>query len=436
MKKTVSIILSIIMLLGAATTTSLSAFAADYSNDPDTALTLMLENTRYSGEFTANNRVDWFKINLDDSAEFTLSVCSYSDIYFMLFSEDFNRIDYTNPIGSDLSPATNEISDVLSEGTYYLRVYPYSDRNGKYWFKADAEFFDTDEIEENDCMDDAMELEAGETVTSALTCTDSTDWYKLTLPSASNIKILISNKFYLDTIALYSGDLLTTYFDKRNFADTPFAYSINLNAGTYYLKIYDSAYSRNTGKYTVKWEYEVGAPTELKAVPSENSVKLSWKAAQGASDYEIQQYKDGKWTLLGTTSQCTYTVSSLTAGKDYQFRVKACKSAGGSRYIGGTKSINAGTKSKAVKLTSAKSAKKKSLTVKWSNTACSGYQVQYSTKSSFKGAKTVLVSKTNTTLKNLKGGVKYYVRVRSYKTIGGVNYYSAWSNAKSAKAKK
>ena len=33
------------------------------------------------------------------------------------------------------------------------------------------------------------------------------------------------------------------------------------------------------------------------------------------------------------------------------------------------------------------------------------------------------------------GGLGYYIRIRTYKTVGGKTYYSTWSGVKSAKAK-
>jgi hypothetical protein len=78
----------------------------------------------------------------------------------------------------------------------------------------------------------------------------------------------------------------------------------------------------------------------------------------------------------------------------------------------------------------------KGFTAMWKKqgTQTTGYQVQYSTSSNFTDAKTVGVSKTSQISKRvtgLKGKTKYYVRVRTYKTVNGVKYYSGWSKAKS-----
>ena len=90
-------------------------------------------------------------------------------------------------------------------------------------------------------------------------------------------------------------------------------------------------------------------------------------------------------------------------------------------------------------------AAKKGFKVTWKKqaTQTTGYQVQYSTSSKFKKAKAVTISKNKTTSKSvskLSAKKKYYVRVRTYKTVKvngkNVKLYSGWSKAKSVTTKK
>ena len=83
----------------------------------------------------------------------------------------------------------------------------------------------------------------------------------------------------------------------------------------------------------------------------------------------------------------------------------------------------------------------KKLTAKFAKKAnVTGYQVQVATNKGFtKNKKTVTVKgakKTKATVKKLKGGKKYYVRVRTYKKVGKTKYYSSWSKAKTVTIKK
>ena len=82
---------------------------------------------------------------------------------------------------------------------------------------------------------------------------------------------------------------------------------------------------------------------------------------------------------------------------------------------------------------------KKKFTVQWKkDKKADGYQVQYSTDKKFKkNVKSVNVSKKSTkaTVKKLKKGKTYWVRMHSYKKINGKKYYSGWGKVKSVKVR-
>lgn len=83
---------------------------------------------------------------------------------------------------------------------------------------------------------------------------------------------------------------------------------------------------------------------------------------------------------------------------------------------------------------------KKKFIVTWAKiSGVKGYQIQYSSDKKFKkNNKSVTVTKqktTKATVKKLKSKKKYYVRVRTYKTVNGKKIYSSWSKVKSVKTK-
>lgn len=97
------------------------------------------------------------------------------------------------------------------------------------------------------------------------------------------------------------------------------------------------------------------------------------------------------------------------------------------------------SKPKKTKIKKVKAAKK-ALTVTWNKVSgVKGYQVQVATDKKFKNnKKTVTIKKqknTKTTVKKLKAKKKYYVRVRTYKTVKGKKVYSSWSSVKKTKTK-
>ena len=96
------------------------------------------------------------------------------------------------------------------------------------------------------------------------------------------------------------------------------------------------------------------------------------------------------------------------------------------------KIVPKGTTLKSVK------AAKRAIKVSWKKQAVktSGYQIQYATDKKFRNAVKVNVKgakNTAKTIKKLKSGKKYYVRIRTYKVVNGDKYFSKWSKTKTVK---
>lgn len=86
-------------------------------------------------------------------------------------------------------------------------------------------------------------------------------------------------------------------------------------------------------------------------------------------------------------------------------------------------------------------AKSKGFTVKWKKQkSVTGYQIQYSTSRKFTKKTTIVKtvkkkSAAKLSVGKLKANKKYYVRIRTYQTVKGKKYASAWSKAKAVKTK-
>ena len=107
----------------------------------------------------------------------------------------------------------------------------------------------------------------------------------------------------------------------------------------------------------------------------------------------------------------------------------------------GTKNLTFKINPKGTSISKLTSGKKK-FTVKWKKqkNQTTGYQIQYAANSKFsKNKKTITVTKNSTTsktIKKLKANKKYYVRIRTYKKVGSMKYYSTWSKSKTVTTKK
>lgn len=182
------------------------------------------------------------------------------------------------------------------------------------------------------------------------------------------------------------------------------------------------------------------------AKTSSSYIKLSWKEDENYSTQYYQIYDVKKKKIIKTVSSdnLSYTIKNLKAGTTYSFKVRGYSKENGEKYYGEWETITGVTRPASASLTSLKSSKAKTFTAKWDKqTSATGYQIQYSTSSKFSSYKTVKVSKnssTSKTVSSLKSGKKYYVRIRTYKTVKingkSKTVYSSWSKAKSITIKK
>lgn len=183
------------------------------------------------------------------------------------------------------------------------------------------------------------------------------------------------------------------------------------------------------------------AVKNLKVKSSGNTtIKLSWNKSLGADGYKVYKWNASKnaytaYTSISGNDKTSCTVKNLKAGKTYIFKVNAYgKNSAGKTYLSNRAKVKAVTKPYKVEYLKLSSSNK-SITAKWDKRDCSGYQIRYSTSSTFKTYKNIYAKKSSTVSKKitkLKAGKKYYVKVRAYKKADGVSTaYGSWSTVKS-----
>ena len=137
---------------------------------------------------------------------------------------------------------------------------------------------------------------------------------------------------------------------------------------------------------------------------------------------------------------------TLTNGTDYTVSYSNNKNVGTATVKITGKGKYGGVITKTFKINPAKqeiqklTAKSKAFFVDWAQKgSATGYEIQYATNSKFTSAKKVTITNNKTdktTVSKLSANKKYYVRVRSYTTVGGTKYYGAWSAVKNVTTKK
>ena len=223
-------------------------------------------------------------------------------------------------------------------------------------------------------------------------------------------------------VTVYHGNTVVAKSIKKSTANIQLHYSSGRkNSGTYKIKV------TGRGKYSgekAKTTFTI-SPVDMKQCKI--SLSKSKMTYNGKTQTPAVTVRAGKRLLKRKTNYTVRYSSNKKVGE-----AKIVIKGKGQNYSGTvTKTFKILPKPvKSLRLTR----KKQKLILKWQpvKKQCSGYQVQYSTNKTFadKKTKTVTLHANKTTkvkIKGLKSSKKYYVRIRTYKTVHGKKYYSSWS---------
>ncbi|MBQ9965487.1 MAG: fibronectin type III domain-containing protein, partial [Clostridia bacterium] len=250
--------------------------------------------------------------------------------------------------------------------------------------------------------------------------------YDLKLAGVENLRVSLSETSYI-----YNGKVRRPKVTVKDINDFPLTknedYTVKYSSGR-----------KNIGKYKVTVTFK-GQYSGKKVVYFTINPKIKISST--------------KYTYTGKTKRPTVTITN-SSGKKISTKYYSIGYSSGRKKVGKYtitikfKKGHSGTYKKtftivpkgttASKLTAAKKSLK--VTIKKQSAQTTGYEIQYSTSKKFPKSttktKTINSYKTTrSTIKGLKAKRTYYVRVRTYKTVGKTKYYSAWSKYKSVKTK-
>jgi hypothetical protein len=201
--------------------------------------------------------------------------------------------------------------------------------------------------------------------------------------------------------------------------------------------------------YTVSYLNNVNVGTAtgtIKIVGSSRSTSVSFQVVPAQAASLAASVADVQWTgkQVKPAPKVTFGGVALVNGVDYTLSYGANKAIGKATVNVVGKGNFAGVKVVAFKVVPKKSkvskatAGKKQVAVSWSKVSksqkVSKYEVRYRAKGTSKWTVKAFAAKTaKTTVKKLKKGKVYQFQVRSFKTVSGAKYYSAWSATKASK---
>lgn len=171
-----------------------------------------------------------------------------------------------------------------------------------------------------------------------------------------------------------------------------------------------------------------------------NKVKLSWSNVDGVTGYRVYRSTSKttgfkKIKSVTKNSQVTYTNSGISCGTTYYYKVRAYRLIDGNYYFGEYSNVVSGKPIPAApgSLSVSKYSRTK-VKFSWNKVSgASGYRIYRSKSktSGFSRIKTITSGSKLTYVKKTSRYVKYYYKVRAYKTVNGKRVWGKYSTVKS-----
>ncbi len=456
MKRILSIILSVIMLVGALFCVNVSASAAQTVNF----------DTIYTHTYSSSNK------NCNNTITLPADGVVYFEMEFPTSSYGSNCVPTlivssggTQLFSRSVPSSTGKMFVFLDKGTYDFNIYmgsytPVTSMRYCFQFR-------------NNSNDKVQDISLGTVYTHYYNTNNaygrfvltqnSTVRFDLAKPVTSNGSKSNSYLYVYDA----SGTQVFRGFYAYSETNDEYYYSIRLPKGTYKFNYYASSpyspngYSVDSYAYYSLFKLSATAAIKPKTPKLSHTVKItkystSTRYDVSASYVDDQSYdgvelwtkdNNGAWKLKDSKDNTAYSrytkvniyVSSSSSYIVY-YKVRTYSYYGTQKiYSDFSNILYTKTSLKPAKPTVKTKAARKAAKISWSKVSdVDGYVIYRSTKKK-KGYKKVATvkggSKVSYTNKKLISKKTYYYKVRSYKVVNGVTIYSNYSTAKKVKAK-
>ena len=346
-----------------------------------------------------------------------IGIAAYADGYREPLDLDTDKADVAEFLAENGARTNADIAGLFAKAEEYAKTIPTN-------VEKKAEKVAVDELVK--ALPNVITVADKDAVKAAWEAADKADYMPANLERAVALLKAAEEKAINDMIAALPKTITTA--DKaavtaiqdavKAFRNEPMYMTKNANTGKLEKAVYGKQAAADKAFTDLRAAEKAAVEAAIAALPAD-ATAAQVKTARDAVDAFVKDYTDASEPY-----QAIAEIKNLDKLTYLEAQVKV-------------KEIEA---VKGLKLTAKSSAKKGSITVKWTvkgdASAADGYQVWKSTKQSSGYKKAFTTTKTSyKNTKDLKKGTRYYYKVRAYKVVDGKNVYSDWSNKAYRKAK-
>ncbi len=265
--------------------------------------------------------------------------------------------------------------------------------------------------------------------------------FKVESLSNGNIKITITNSRDYQTYDIYRATSKKGKYSKISTlanGESEYIFKNGKVGSKYYFKLKGFKSNGNYTAYTKEKSTVVkySETTTANAVStSKSSIKISWDKVDGATGYAVYRStsKNGKYSLIKSTSSLSYTNKKLTTGKKYYYKVRPYITISKTKYYGKYSQVTSAYPKVGTPVFTVSSydynINKISIT---KVSGANGYAIYRSDEEN--GTYKLLSTTTKTVYydKKLTLGKKYYYKVKAYALVGKSKKYGSLSEVKNS----
>ena len=242
MKKAMSILLAVMLLLSAF---SLNAFAAGNSMSSATSVVL---GQQYTGSITASDDMEFYRIDLEESGKLTVNTTVFFNVYYGIYGANGNTLDAdTISIAYTGVNFKNRVIELeVTSGTYYFDFHRWlgsSDNTGDYnitfSFLSAEESFKEVQGGSNEKMATASEIEFNTRYNGQIALNETSDFYKFTVNEKTKVTVnLHTSSFVYSSVYDSNGAVLYESGGVRyDYYGGNATKELELEPGTYYYNV-------------------------------------------------------------------------------------------------------------------------------------------------------------------------------------------------------
>ena len=264
--------------------TESATYEKENNNNAQNA-TVINPNITYSGAINQDDDVDWYKVIIMNDGVISVDFKHenlFDEQYFwsieLYHSDGTSQISDSNTRYVVKGNADRVLPEFgVSAGTYYVKIYSYSDdcNTSTYSFSITHRENDCFESETNNTYKKATSIEFGKRYYGAINASSDVDWYKVILTTDMTFLVSFDHKllesesdywyleFYKSDGTTYVNDNNVRYYIKGN--ANRILPEISVTAGTYYIKIYAGEVDLSTYSFSIAPKHDcTGSFTTVK----------------------------------------------------------------------------------------------------------------------------------------------------------------------------